>query len=150
MQSIQEGWLKIKNWTADAIGEWSPIVIVLLIGFGSFGLGRLSMLERVRPPVSILQAPTVAEPKGMSIGGLIVALGRAMLTIFLGALVYQKFYYKIRFGSRAGKKRAMPGIFQQKLQRTGMKSMEHGVSRMAAHLSFPSILCTPYAIQCEL
>ena len=73
MQSIQEGWLKIKNWTADAIGEWSLIVIVLLIGFGSFGLGRLSMLERVRPPVSILQAPTVAEPKGMSIGGLIVA-----------------------------------------------------------------------------
>ena len=38
-----------------------------------------------------------------------------MLTIFLGALVYQKFYYKIRFGSRAGKKRAMPGIFQQKI-----------------------------------
>lgn len=73
MQSIHEWWLKIKNWTEDVIGEWGMILIVLLIGFGSFGLGRLSMLETVRPPVSISQAPTIAEPRGMNIGGLIVA-----------------------------------------------------------------------------
>ena len=49
------------------------ILIVLLIGFGSFGLGRLSMLETVRAPVSITEAPTEANPRGMNIGGLIVA-----------------------------------------------------------------------------
>ena len=64
---------KIKNWTADAIGEWGMILIILLIGFGSFGLGRLSVLETVRPPVSITNATTTAEPRGMNIGGRIVA-----------------------------------------------------------------------------
>ena len=73
MESIQDWWLKIKNWVADAMGEWGMILIVLLIGFGSFGLGRLSMLETVRAPVSITEAPTEANPRGMNIGGLIVA-----------------------------------------------------------------------------
>ena len=73
MRILQELVLKIKPFIDQTVGEWGMILIVLLIGFGSFGLGRLSMLESVRPPVSISQAPTVAEPRGMNIGGLIVA-----------------------------------------------------------------------------
>lgn len=73
MASIQELWLKIKNWTDSAIGDWGLIAVVFLIGIASFGLGRLSVLEAVRPPVSITNAPTIAEPRGMSIGGLVVA-----------------------------------------------------------------------------
>ncbi|MDO8521944.1 MAG: hypothetical protein Q7S08_01505 [bacterium] len=64
---------KIKNWADVAIGEWGLLLIVLLVALGSFGLGRLSVLESVRATVSITNAPTVAEPRGMSIGGLIVA-----------------------------------------------------------------------------
>lgn len=73
MGSIQEAWFKIKNWAADSIGEWGMIAIVFLIGFASFGLGRLSVLESVRAPVSITNAPTITEPRGMNIGGMIVA-----------------------------------------------------------------------------
>src|SRR3989338_3258909 len=64
---------KIKNWADIAIGEWGLLLIVLLVALGSFGLGRLSVLETVRPPVSIINAATIAEPRGMNIGGLIVA-----------------------------------------------------------------------------
>ena len=73
MKSIQEAWLKIKNWADIAIGDWGLIVIVFLVALASFGLGRLSVLESVRAPVSITEAPTIAEPRGMNIGGLIVA-----------------------------------------------------------------------------
>jgi hypothetical protein len=73
MPSIQETWLKIKNWTDFAVGEWGLVLIVLLVALASFGLGRLSVLETVRPPVSVTEAPTEAQPRGMSIGGLIVA-----------------------------------------------------------------------------
>ena len=73
MASIQEAWLKIKNWADIAIGEWGLLLIVLLVALGSFGLGRLSLLETVRAPVSITNAPIIAEPRGMNLGGLIVA-----------------------------------------------------------------------------
>lgn len=49
------------------------ILIVLLVALASFGLGRLSVLETVRPPISIMNAPALAEPRGMHTGGLIVA-----------------------------------------------------------------------------
>ena len=64
---------KIKNWADIAVGEWGLILIVLLVALGSFGLGRLSVLETVKAPVSITEAPAIAEPRGMNIGGLIVA-----------------------------------------------------------------------------
>ena len=73
MASIQEAWLKIKNWADIAVGEWGLLLVVLLVALGSFGLGRLSVLESVRAPVSITNAPTITEPRGMNIGGLIVA-----------------------------------------------------------------------------
>jgi len=73
MESIQEAWLKIKNLTEDLVEGWGTILIVLLVALGSFGLGRLSVLESVKAPVSITQAPTEANPRGMNIGGLVVA-----------------------------------------------------------------------------
>ena len=73
MASIQEIGSKIKNWADVAIGDWGLIAIIFLLSLASFGLGRLSVLESVKPPVSITNAPTIAEPRGMNIGGLIVA-----------------------------------------------------------------------------
>jgi hypothetical protein len=55
------------------IGEWGLLITVFVVAFGSFGLGRLSALENARPPVSIIQAPTLEKPAGMYIGGLYVA-----------------------------------------------------------------------------
>ena len=73
MGSIQEAWLKIKNLSGDFVDGWGTVLIVLLVALGSFGLGRLSVLEAVMAPVSITQAPAEANPRGMNIGGLIVA-----------------------------------------------------------------------------
>lgn len=63
---------KIKPHVEKTMHEWGIAIIVLLVGIGSFGLGRLSSLELVRPPVSIIEAK-MTPPRGMSIGGLIVA-----------------------------------------------------------------------------
>ena len=73
MESIDEWRSKINSWLDEIVGDWGLLIIVFLIGFGSFGLGRLSALESVRPPVSITEAPAEAKPRGMNIGGLIVA-----------------------------------------------------------------------------
>lgn len=73
MASIADWKLQIKNLTEDIIGEWGFVAIVVLVGMTSFGLGRLSVLEDVRPPVSIGEAAAAAAPQGMASGGLIVA-----------------------------------------------------------------------------
>ena len=73
MQSIEELKLKIKGILDEFIGEWGIVAIVFLVGLGSFGLGRLSVLESVRPPVSIIEAPAGTKPRAMNIGGLIMA-----------------------------------------------------------------------------
>jgi hypothetical protein len=41
MPSIQETWLKIKNWTDFAVGEWGLVLIVLLVALASFGFGAI-------------------------------------------------------------------------------------------------------------
>lgn len=73
MKSIQESWLRIKNLAADAVGEWGLIAIVLLLGLASFGLGRLSALEEAKPVVSVREASPEQEPRGIYIGGFLVA-----------------------------------------------------------------------------
>ncbi len=73
MGSIQEWRLKIKNGVEDALGEWGLMLVVLLVGIASFGLGRLSALEENRPPVAITEAPTAAESRAMTLGGEFVA-----------------------------------------------------------------------------
>jgi len=71
--SIQEWSQKIKIVGEGVIGEWGLLTIVLLVGLVSFGLGRFSALEEVRPPVAIQEAPTLAQPQGVYPGGLYVA-----------------------------------------------------------------------------
>ncbi len=73
MQRIQETWLKIKSVAEHTLGEWGLMAVVFLVALSSFGLGRLSALEDARPPVSIETAPGLQAPRGMYIGGLIVA-----------------------------------------------------------------------------
>lgn len=73
MERIQQIWVKIKNWTEDALSEWAIIATVLLLGLASFGLGRLSALEEVKPAVSLREASLASEPRMMVIGGLVVA-----------------------------------------------------------------------------
>ncbi|MBI4093695.1 hypothetical protein HY417_01920 [Candidatus Kaiserbacteria bacterium] len=73
MRSIQEVWVKIKNWMEEAVAEWGMIAIVVFLGLATFGLGRLSALEEARPAVSIQVAATDADARAMTIGGLVVA-----------------------------------------------------------------------------
>lgn len=71
--NIPEIWLKIKNTAIDLVGEWGLVLIVLLVGLVSFGMGRLSALEEAKPAVSVRNASLEAEARGMPIGGLVVA-----------------------------------------------------------------------------
>lgn len=73
MASITDWWLKIKAAIASAVGEWGLIALVFLLAFASFGLGRLSVLEGSKPPISVNTAPTATEPRRMAVGGLVVA-----------------------------------------------------------------------------
>ena len=72
-ENIHEFFAKCKGLLEEGIGEWGLFAIILLVGLASFGLGRLSVLESARPAVSITQAPTIAHPRGMYLGGLFVA-----------------------------------------------------------------------------
>lgn len=70
---IHEMWLKVKSAGEEALVEWGLIVVIFLVAFASFGLGRLSAVEKARPAVSVSQAPEESKPRGMAIGGLVVA-----------------------------------------------------------------------------
>lgn len=73
MANIQEMWGKVKSGLEVLLGEWGVVLVILLAAFGSFGLGRISASEASRPPVAVRMAPEASEPRGMHIGGLIVA-----------------------------------------------------------------------------
>ena len=72
-ENIQDFLIKCKGLAEDGIEEWGLFAIILLVGLSSFGLGRISVLEEARPVVSITQAPRLAHPRGMYVGGLYVA-----------------------------------------------------------------------------
>ena len=55
------------------LGDWGLYVVILLLSVTAFGLGRLSVLEEARAPVSITMAPVESNPLGLSPGGLYVA-----------------------------------------------------------------------------
>ena len=55
--TIARFWKKIKTVLT---GELFVVILLILVGFLSFGLGRLSVKEASRPPVRILNAPNVA------------------------------------------------------------------------------------------
>lgn len=49
------------------------MLLVVLVGVGSFGLGRLSALQEARPAIAIGMAPRSAQPRAMPLGGQFVA-----------------------------------------------------------------------------
>ena len=71
--TIQEHWGKIKVGLDQGLSEWGIFAIVVLVGFVSFGLGRLSALQEARPPISIENAAQTAAAAAMPMGGLVVA-----------------------------------------------------------------------------
>ena len=72
-KNIQDFILKCKGVLEEGVGEWGLFAIIFLVAFASFGLGRLSVIESVRPAVSITQAPSVAPTRAMYMGGQYVA-----------------------------------------------------------------------------
>ena len=73
MRNIHDWREKINLLADQGIAEWGIAAIVFLVALASFGLGRLSALEDAKPPVSIGEAPTAANPTALAMGGLIVA-----------------------------------------------------------------------------
>ena len=71
--NIAEIRTQIKNLVEDVVGEWGIVIIVFLVGLGSFGLGRLSAFEEAKPVASISEAQVSAAAHALPIGGLIVA-----------------------------------------------------------------------------
>jgi hypothetical protein len=71
--TIQGFWGRCKTLLERGIGDWGVILVIFLVAFSSFGLGRLSATEEAKPAVSIGEAPEEAEPRGMAVGGLLVA-----------------------------------------------------------------------------
>jgi hypothetical protein len=72
-ENIHDFLLRCKLRLEAGIGEWGLYIVVLLLAFSAFGLGRLSALEAAQPPVSVSAAPTLAEPQGIYPGGQYVA-----------------------------------------------------------------------------
>lgn len=60
--------------TLRAIFEvWGIPTAVVLVGLASFGLGRLSIVEEMRSPVTTQKASAIEAVSSIHIGGLIVA-----------------------------------------------------------------------------
>ena len=53
--------------------DWGITVLVLLVAFSSFGLGRLSALEEAKPLISIGEAPQAAQVRALPMGGQFLA-----------------------------------------------------------------------------
>ncbi len=69
---IQEVFEIIKGHFDRGVGEWGIPILVVFVGFASFGLGRLSTSEDTRPSVSVRQVEGV-EIKPIAVGGQVVA-----------------------------------------------------------------------------
>ena len=66
MSSIKDLWEKIKGFLVPSdfkTPKWSDdlflILVIVLVAFGSFGLGRLSKIEEQKAPIRIENAPVV-------------------------------------------------------------------------------------------
>lgn len=70
---IQDIWAKVKWGLEVVLGDFGLILVVFLVAFASFGLGRLSATEAAKPAVSVGSAPLEGEARGMTVGGLVVA-----------------------------------------------------------------------------
>ena len=73
LPTIPDVWARCKAALEPVLADWGLILVLILVAFGSFGLGRLSMVESAKPAVSVGSMPIEGEPRGMAIGGLVVA-----------------------------------------------------------------------------
>ncbi|HEY4514214.1 MAG TPA: hypothetical protein VJH69_02720 [Candidatus Paceibacterota bacterium] len=73
MQNISEWALKSKRIIEEILADWGIYLIIILIALASFGLGRLSMTEKVRPPVAITSTAVANVPLSIPSGGMIIA-----------------------------------------------------------------------------
>ncbi|HTR18999.1 MAG TPA: Ada metal-binding domain-containing protein [Candidatus Paceibacterota bacterium] len=71
--TIQAFLAHCKGLLEDGVGQWGLVLLVFLVGIGAYGLGRLSALEEVKPPVSVAQAPQEADIPALPPGGFVVA-----------------------------------------------------------------------------
>jgi hypothetical protein len=71
--TIQEFKLRCKSALEQGIGEWGLIIVIFLVAFGAFGLGRLSALEQAQAPIAIAEAPVDMQPPAITPGGYVVA-----------------------------------------------------------------------------
>jgi len=71
--NIQDFFLWCKSSLEDVLGDWGLYIIIFFACLSSFGLGRFSALEAVKPPISITEAPILTKPQGIYPGGLYVA-----------------------------------------------------------------------------
>jgi hypothetical protein len=72
-KSIREHAAQIKGFFITIGSEWIVILIVILVGFGGFALGRLSTLERSVEPIQVSQPAAASEANFEASGGSLVA-----------------------------------------------------------------------------
>jgi hypothetical protein len=72
-QSIREKVAIIKGLLVTIGSEWIVILIVILVGFGGFALGRISALQSDVTPIQVSQAASASEANFEASEGLLVA-----------------------------------------------------------------------------
>ena len=70
--SIREKAAQIKAYIEPASGDFVAVLIIILVGVSSFGLGRLSMQSEIQPAVQVYETPMV-DREPMIRGGMYVA-----------------------------------------------------------------------------
>lgn len=71
--TIQDVWSRCKAALEEAITQWGLICLVFSVAFCAFGLGRLSILESVKPALAVETAPKAAQVLALSPGDYVVA-----------------------------------------------------------------------------
>ncbi|PCI28180.1 hypothetical protein COB52_04005 [Candidatus Kaiserbacteria bacterium] len=71
-QSIRERVVQIKGNTPKMGQDVFIVLVLMLVGLGAFGLGRLSMMEEQRPAIRMFEQ-TMKNVDPISMGGLVVA-----------------------------------------------------------------------------
>ena len=108
MHRIQEFSLKIKNLAEDVLSEWGVILLVFFLALASFGLGRLSALESIRPPVQVREAGVESAVRAIPLGGQVVASksGSAYYFPWCGGAAHIAEKNRVWFASEAAARKA--------------------------------------------
>ena len=69
--TIQDLTQKSKSGLDTVLGEWGLIIAIILVGVGSFGLGRLSALNADHQGISVSQAAGADAP-ALPLGGSVI------------------------------------------------------------------------------